>query len=252
MIKAKKSLGQNFLIDQNILQKIITAGEVSSTDNIIEVGPGTGNLTTHLCQKAKHVTAVEIDTEIIPTLEQNTNQNHNLEIINQDVLTYYSLPTTNYKLIANIPYYITSPILKHFLRQTQNRPSIIVLLIQKEVAQKICNKKKHSLLGWEIKLFGEPEIVCTVPPEAFEPSPKVDSAVLKITMHPQTLIPEKQIEPIINLMMRGFKQPRKTLTNNLKRNHIKTEDLLIKLKIDKKTRPHQLNLENWKEILREI
>lgn len=247
---AKKSFGQNFLVDERALNAIIAAADLTSSDRVVEVGPGPGVLSQRMAPLVSALTAVEIDQKMIGPWKDLMREHVNAQILRQDVLDY--VPSQEpYKLVANIPYYITSPILKHFLRhQGVRRPDLIVLLMQKEVAERICDLDRPTLLTWEIQIFGSPEFVCRVPASSFYPSPKVDSAVLKIAVREQPLLPEEMLEDFFQFLMVCYKQPRKTLLNNLtsagrwKRDVVL--DALKKAKVDGGLRPHQLKLEEWK------
>lgn len=251
-IRADKSLGQHFLIDEDILSSIVEGSDLSQQDIVVEVGPGPGVLSQHLVKLVKRLIAVELDEKMIKPWKGLMSDYTQAEILNQDVLQY-TPPDEPYKVVANIPYYITSPILKHFLRNQQvRRPATIVLLIQKEVAERVCSEKKPTLLSWEVKVFGKPSIVCNVPPQSFSPPPKVDSAVLKIEVHDESLVQPEQMDQFFELLEYAYKQPRKTLSNNLKNAPVYTElDMEAVLKsagIDGGLRPHQLGLEEWKTL----
>lgn len=275
-MKAKKRLGQNFLHDKNILQKIIQAGEVCKDDLIIEVGAGRGALTEELVKHAGHVKALEIDDDLIPGLRVQFAETKNLEIIHEDVLKYNindaprrdapagRLPTElrHLKVIANIPYYITSPIIRHFLipntHITHSTPSThvthMILLIQKEVAEKIVSKRE-SVLSLMVKTFAKPEIICTVPKTAFTPQPKVESAVIKLTTLDKPRV-KGDIEKFLKLIKIAFAQPRKTLANNLAnglhREKSDIENMLEKLEFDKKIRAEKLSFEDWERLLKKL
>ena len=265
-MKAKKRLGQNFLHDKTVLQKIITAGEISENDLIIEIGAGRGALTEELIKQANHVQALEIDDDLIPGLKIQFAGTKNLEIIHEDVLNF-TPPSEPYKVIANIPYYITSPIIRHFLHpqtpkthkthetpKVHQKPSLMVLLIQKEVAQKIVSGKE-SVLSLMIKAFSNPEIICTVPRTAFRPQPKVESAVLKLTTLDQPRI-NCDFEKFLKLIKIAFSSPRKTLANNLAnglhREKPEIEQLLITLDLDPKIRAEKISFEKWEELLAKL
>jgi 16S rRNA (adenine1518-N6/adenine1519-N6)-dimethyltransferase len=251
---AKKGLGQNFLIDDNILQKIITIADLSNKDEVVEVGPGLGVLTQELIKHAKHVTGVEFDGQAVEYLQRAFVGTSNVKIHFQDALLF-PLPHTPYKLIANIPYYITSPLLNHFL-QPQNsqeqRPQLIVLLVQKEVAQKICAAEDdQSVLSLQVKVFGKPEIIATVSPNCFFPRPKVDSAILKITPYEKPLI--ENTESFFKIIKITFQQRRKTLSNSLKNLHLgpeKLTKLFEKSNIKPGLRPQQLRIEDWNNLVK--
>jgi 16S rRNA (adenine1518-N6/adenine1519-N6)-dimethyltransferase len=239
-MRAKKSLGQNFLQDRSVLEKIIETADISSSDEIVEVGPGHGILTEELAKSAKKVTTIELDKELIPGLKVVFALHDNIELIHQNALDFPP-PKTPYKLVANIPYYITSPLISHFLH-TDNRPTKIVLLVQKEVAQKICADKKLSVLALHVQNFGKPQIVDIVPPSAFRPRPKVDSAILQIEVFKKPII--EDYKAFFKLAHQAFSLSRKKLSNSL--NNIK--DKLIELDIQDK-RPEHLTLEDWKKLL---
>lgn len=251
-LHTKKSLGQNFLIDENILNKIVEGAELVATDRVVEVGAGLGVLSKEIAPNVAELLSIEIDDSLIKPWMKVMRGVKNAIIANQDVLDY-TPEDKPYKLVANIPYYITSPILKHFLRnQKVRRPDMIVLLIQEEVAQRICSKSKPTLLSWEIRVFGEPDIVCSVPPESFHPSPKVNSAVLRIRMYDKPLLVEADIDAFFKLLAVAYKQPRKTLLNNFvaaggwQREEI--QDKLDLIGIDPGLRPHQLDFEMWTKL----
>jgi len=185
-IKPSKSKGQNFLIDENILTKIVGAAELKKTDYVLEIGPGLGVLTKELTQIAKKVLSVELDKSLVFFLKKNFKENKNLEILESDILKIKNIDITktlgskDYKLVANLPYNITKPIFRKFLSY-EPKPSQIIVLVQKEVGQKIVAKdKKESVLSLSVKFYGQPEIIDYVPKESFYPQPKVDSAILKI------------------------------------------------------------------------
>lgn len=242
-ITAKKSLGQNFLKDETILGKIIQAAEITSTDNIIEVGPGKGALTEKLLQKANKVIAYELDQRMIEPLSKFQN----LELHLEDILEA-DIPDINFKLVANIPYYITSPIINKFLKdraqQKKKLPQSIILLIQREVAEKICSDK-NSVLSLNVKTFGTPEIISIVKPECFNPAPKVDSAILKISNIKNL---EIDLDRYFKLIHQAFKMPRKTIWNNLKNHHPQLKQALEELKIDLKQRPETLSKEQFHQL----
>ncbi|HEC20955.1 MAG TPA: ribosomal RNA small subunit methyltransferase A [Candidatus Peregrinibacteria bacterium] len=246
---AKKRLGQNFLVDESILQKIVTAADLKKSDLVVEVGAGLGVLTQKLSKQAKKVVALEIDEKLAFVLRETTADCKNLEIKNLDVLKYQP-PQEKFKVVANIPYYITSPILRHFL-QREMRPEIIILLIQKEVAEKICSNEE-SVLSLGVKVFGRPEVVAPVPKKSFFPAPKVDSAILKITAYPEIAV-KCPLPDFFRLIKIGFSQPRKKLINNLAAGlHLPKEELISKLEklsIDPSLRPQKLRIEQWEQLV---
>ena len=252
---AKKRLAQNFLVDEKVFDRIIKASDLKPSDNVIEVGPGTGFLTERLVKKVKQVIAVEKDAGMVRLLEERFEDVGNLEIIHADILKVKSLEfkVKSYKVVANIPYYITSPLLKHFL-QSKNRPELMVLLVQKEVAEKICGITGKSLITIETQLFGHPEIVDIVPAKAFYPVPKVDSTILKIKVFKKPIVPEKQMSDFLRLVKFGFSQKRKKLSNTLGAGlHIKPseiKEILLKADIDPDLRAEHLGIEEWKRLVK--
>ncbi len=257
----QKKLGQNFLVNTHILEQILEAAQITKEDRIVEIGPGMGILTNELAIKAKDVTTIEFDQTILDTLQKNLQAHKNITIINQDALKF-PLPDYDYKLVANIPYYITSPILNHFLNPVpggpgQNepkRPSLIVLLVQKEVAEKICaGPGDHSVLSLEVQVFGKPKIISRVTKSSFFPEPKVDSAILKIETYPDPLI--EDAKTFFRLVKAAFSQRRKTLHNSLRGglmlNSEQIDLLLARAAITPDKRPQALDIPDWKRLVEE-
>lgn len=249
---AKKSLGQHFLIDEQVLDAIVSAVETDDGETIVEVGPGPGVLSQRLVEKDRPLIAVEIDDDYIEPWKSLMKTVDHAQIIHQDVLEYEP-PAEPYLVIANIPYYITSAILRHFLiTHADRRPRALVLLIQKEVAQRICDRKKPTLLSWMVRVYAEPEIVTLVPGSAFFPPPKVDSAVISLKCFEEPLVEERMIEDLFGVMERCYQQPRKTLLNNLLSGSGESkEEILARLEkagVDGGMRPHQLSLDEWKAL----
>lgn len=250
--RPKKSLGQNFLNDRGTLAKIVASANIQPTDTVVEIGPGHGILTQELSTRAKNVIALELDQRLIPELLMKFPPYSNVAILHQDALTF-TPPSSPYKLVANIPYYITSPILNHFLREQpeSERPTSLTLLVQKEVAEKIVAEMKHSVLSLQVHLFGTPKIVAIVPASHFTPTPKVDSAILHIERHPP-LLPDADLEDFFKLLHIGFSHPRKKLIRNLcGLGWLQLTDLqkiFAKLKFDENTRAEDLAIEEWKKL----
>jgi 16S rRNA (adenine1518-N6/adenine1519-N6)-dimethyltransferase len=234
---AKKFLGQNFLISKPALEKIVEAAGITGKDHIIEVGPGLGVLTRELCQKAKSITSIEIDSKLLPILKQTLADFNNVEVLNQDALQYEP-QEKDYKIVANIPYYITSPLITHFL-QRENKPSSITLLIQKEVAEKITKlNPKMSFLSLQTNLFADAELIATIEPNCFHPEPKVHSSIIHLKINPKTI--GQNCQNIIALAKRAFSQGRKKLSNTLPELKEKLESLDLDAK-----RPQHLSIEDW-------
>ncbi len=244
--KTKKFLGQNFLINEQPIESIIEAAKVTKEDNIIEIGPGIGPLTTALAPLAKEVTSLEIDGNLLEILKETLAEHSNVKVKHKDALSY-EVEYTDYKVVANIPYNITSPLITHFLTQ-KNRPKSISLLIQKEVAQKISKKEpKHTVLSLQARLFGETSYVATVGREMFYPAPKVDSGIIHIELfkpdNPNYHSNEAAAQ-VLKIAKQGFKQRRKKLRNTLAHLKDRLETLGF---LDK--RPQELSPQDWQKLI---
>jgi 16S rRNA (adenine1518-N6/adenine1519-N6)-dimethyltransferase len=248
-LKARKRLGQHFLIDEGVLQTIASAAELAPDDVVVEVGPGLGILTRELAQRAGRVIAIELDDKLAALLERTLAPFDNVAIINDDVLKIEPADlATAYKVVANLPYYITSPVLRHFLAASA-KPQTMIVMVQKEVAEAIVAEPgRMSLLSVSIQFYGEPRIVSTVPAQCFYPAPEVDSAVVRIDLYPQPMasVDEKSF---FDLVRAGFTAPRKQLVNSLAQGlgRAKTEvlPLLEKADIESRRRAETLSLEEW-------
>lgn len=245
---AKKRFGQNFLISRPTLDTIIKTAQLSNKDNVIEIGPGLGSLTVELAKIAKKVTTIELDRTLIPLLTENVKKFTNIEIVENDVLKISPLPPGwPYKVVANIPYNITSPILNHFLG-AKNKPTTMTLLVQKEVAEKLCRHTlegkplSSSILSIEVEIFGKPGLIKKIPRTLFFPSPKVDSAIIHVKTYekssPNFMTDEEALE-VLNLAKKGFSQKRKKLRNTLSKD-------LPKEFIDR--RPETLTIDDWRKL----
>ena len=250
-IRPSKGLGQNFLIDESILQNIVAASGVGNQDTVLEIGPGLGSLTRHLALAAANVVAVELDKKLFPALETVLASFHNVHLIQGDFLELKlaDLVTFDgYLVVANIPYYITSAILRHLLESTPT-PRKIVLTVQKEIAERICAEKKLSLLAVSVQVYGKPSILMQIPAKSFFPAPNVDSALVQIEISPSPLIKPEHLDVFFLLARAGFSQKRKTLRNSLSAGlHIpaaQTEQLIKFVGIDPQRRAETLNLSEW-------
>lgn len=255
---AKKSFGQNFLISQKVLNQIIEASDIKPSDTILEIGPGTGNLTEQiLLSKPKKLIVIEKDQDMVNIINKKFNQQ--LDLINQDALKFdtneYGLKDKEFKIIANIPYYITSPLISHFLKdayiQSKPVPSILTLMVQYEIAEKICTDKKLNVLRANILNFGEPKIITKVPAGKFYPAPKVDSAVIQIKTYDSPLV-KTDLNLYYKIILASFSNRRKTLKNNLKALsrswEFSLEDLEIQTSIPLSSRAEDLTLQNFETI----
>ncbi len=249
----RKGLGQNFLADPVILDKVVQAAGVSSDDTVLEIGAGLGTLTRHLARAARKVIAVEIDQNLIPILSQVVAGERNVRIVQGDILSLDPaalMENEPYMVAANIPYYITSAILRHLLEST-HRPQRLALTVQREVADRICAVPGDlSLLALSVQVFGAPQPVLRIPAGAFYPPPKVDSVTLRVDLHPTPLIPPEQLDAFFQLAKAGFSQRRKTLRNSLSGGlgwkPERASALLHNAGIDPMRRAETLSLEEWR------
>lgn len=254
---AKKGLGQNFLIDENALAKIVDAADLYEEDSVIEVGPGTGLLTELLIQKAKQVTSVELDPDMVDILKKQFALTKNLEIIHSDILKtrVEDIAVEHYKVVANIPYYITSPLVRHFL-QAPIRPKLMVILVQKEVAEKMCGMTGKTFFTVETGVYGSAHYIATIPASSFYPSPKVDSAIIKITVFSEPKVPEAELENFLRIVKFGFSQKRKKLSNSLgaglHKEPAEVRELMQKAGIKPDIRAEDLEVEDWKRLVEVI
>lgn len=255
-----KGLGQNFLVNKVVLKKIIETADLKTENTILEVGPGVGTLTVELAKVAKKIVAVEKDKQICQVLKETLKDYKNVEVVDGDILkTTIELPK-QYKLVANIPYYLTSPLIRKFL-ELEYPPEFMVLMVQKEVAQRICAKPPNmSILAVSVQFHAKAKIISYVKRENFWPKPKVDSAIIKITPHKinKSLV---SAELFFKIVKAGFAQPRKQLGNNLLALSLPNGSKMLKLDKEKinlwflknKIKPTQraetLSVDDWINLL---
>jgi 16S rRNA (adenine1518-N6/adenine1519-N6)-dimethyltransferase len=231
------------------------AARVTSQDIVLEIGAGLGSLTCYLAMVAHKVVAVEIDSALIPALEQVVGQFHNVQVVEGDILALDPVQLVSgsaYLVVANIPYYITSALIRHLL-EASIPPSRLVLTIQQEVAKRICALPGDmSLLALSVQVYGHPEIIAGIPAGAFYPPPNVDSAILRIDILPSPLIPSHQLDVFFRLIKAGFSQKRKTLRNALAAGlHLSrpaVEAMLKDAQIDPMRRAETLSLSEWNRL----
>jgi len=263
----KKSLGQNFLFDPTILDRIVAAGEVTANDVVLEIGPGAGSLTRCLAESAKEVIAVELDDRLIPILQYTLADYPNVKIVHGDILglkisEFFKNSEISdsevqgvYKVVANIPYYLTSAIIRHLL-ESKTKPSLIVLTVQREVAERLCAKPPEmSVLAVSVQVYGEPRIVGKIPASAFYPKPDVDSAIVRIDLFKELPFTNyDDSEKFFPMVKAGFSQKRKKLKNalasGLKIKMEEVEEMLSNAGIDSNRRAETLLVEEWKKIKR--
>jgi len=260
-LKARKGLGQNFLIDGEVLRLIASAAELTPADVIVEVGPGLGVLTKELAQQADRVIAIELDSKLAALLRQTLASFNNVTIINDDVLRVEpgallkeQKVSSLYKVVANLPYYIASPVLRHFL-EASAKPETMIVMMQKEVAEAIVAKAGDmSLLSVSVQFYGEPRIISHVPAQCFYPAPKVDSALLRIDLYSQLAVAVSDEGSFFDLVRAGFAAPRKQMVNSLAQGlgRAKTEilPLLERADIVSQRRAETLTLEEWARLWR--
>ena len=252
-LRADKSLGQNFLQDSSALEKIAEAAEILADDCVLEIGAGLGSLTRFLAVSAREVTAVELDADLLAPLQAVLSPYRNVRVVHGDILKLSIsdlIDQTNYIVAANIPYHITSAIIRHLL-EGEIKPRRIVLTVQKEVAERICAEPGDlSLLALSVQVYGKPGIAATIPAGSFHPVPKVDSAILRIDIYEEPLVPNDLLGRFFKLTKAGFSQKRKTLRNSLSSGlHIpppQAEALLTSAGIDPMRRAETLSIEEWK------
>ena len=251
-IRPRKSLGQNFLADHNALLKIVRDAEIGPDDEVLEIGAGLGSLTRLLAVNARSVTAIEIDRELFPVLEAVTEPFENVRLVEGDVLkipmeTLYTVD--GYKVVANIPYYITSAVIRHLL-EAPVRPERVVLTMQQEVAERILSQdEKMSLLSLSVQIYGRARIASQIPAACFIPEPKVDSSVLIVDIYPEPKLSGEEVDLLFRLAHAAFNQKRKMLRNSLRPvlggDSELTSERLTQAQIDPMARPEHLAVEDW-------
>jgi len=253
---AKKSLGQHWLQDEQALQQIVAAAELKSSDNVLEVGPGKGVLTRALADTKANVTAIEYDSDLIPALKMEFDQLDNVAVVSGDIRNFdlRNLPSS-YKVVANIPYYLTSYLVKLFL-QAESKPMLMVLLVQKEVAERLCaNPGDMSVLAVSAQLYSDVEYVATVPASSFRPPPKVDSAIVKLVVRDKPMF-DIDDKAFFRLVKAGFGEKRKMLRNSLSGGlgleQAKVDDLLAKTELPNTARAQELSLEQWYKLYKQL
>lgn len=241
-IRAKKKFGQNFLQDQAVIERIINAFNPQRNDDIYEIGPGQGALTEHLVEYTDNLNVIEIDNDLVPRLRAQFINKENVTIYHQDALLW-EVPNLNTRIIGNLPYNISTPLLINFLYQSKKIKDMVFML-QKEVVKRICAPegiKAYGRLSVMLQYAFECEELFIVPPEAFIPRPKVDSQIIKLTTKSSPAkVDLKKLEAIVK---QSFSQRRKTIKNNLK--GLATESQLIDLGIDPKARPETLSVDTY-------
>jgi 16S rRNA (adenine1518-N6/adenine1519-N6)-dimethyltransferase len=257
-MKPRKALGQNFLVSEGLLQRIIAAAEIGKKDVVLEIGAGLGALTLGLAQHAGRVIALELDERFIPLLHQVLAPYPHVEVVQGDILAIEpcDLIPTPYKVVANLPYYITSAILRHLL-EARRKPSLMVVTVQREVAQRmVAGPGEMSLLAVSVQFYGQPRIVAQARSGAFYPSPGVTSAVVRIDPYDQPLTAVDDVEAFFDAVRAGFAQRRKQLRNSLSQGLNlpveKVVEALHRCGLSEKQRAQELSVEQWAHLYREL
>lgn len=263
----QKKFGQNFLIDTHVLDKIIDASGVTEDDFVLEIGPGIGTMTQYLCERAREVVAVEIDKNLIPILSDTLKNYSNVTVINEDILKLDICKLAEeknqgkpIKVVANLPYYITTPIIMGLFESHVTIDSITIM-VQKEVAERMQEKpgsKEYGALSLAVQYYAKPEIVANVPPNCFMPRPNVGSAVIRLTRHEKPPVEVEDEKLMFRIIRASFNQRRKTLANGLNNSpeiHLPKEviqESIVSLGVPENIRGEALSLEQFAELSNEI
>jgi len=253
-LKPLKRFGQNFLIDKDLPRKLVATAEISVQDTVLEIGPGIGAITQALAQKAKWVVAIEKDRNMVEILKETLKDFNNIEVIEADIrklnFQNYKLKTTNYKLVGNLPFYLTAPVIRQFLESAETRPPLtMTLVVQKEVAQRICAKPpRMSILANAVQFYADPEIISVISKKSFWPQPEVDAAIIKIAPKTQN-VQTPDVCTFFKIVKAGFSHPRKQLLNNLAQGLKKSREeitaWLQKNNVSPQQRAETLSVSNW-------
>lgn len=263
----QKKFGQNFLIDTHVLDKIIDASGVTEDDFVLEIGPGIGTMTQYLCERAREVVAVEIDKNLIPILSDTLKNYSNVTVINEDILKLDICKLAEeknqgkpIKVVANLPYYITTPIIMGLFESHVPIDSITIM-VQKEVAERMQEgpgSKEYGALSLAVQYYAKPEIVANVPPNCFMPRPNVGSAVIRLTRHEKPPVEVEDEKLMFRIIRASFNQRRKTLANGLNNSpeiHLPKEviqESIVSLGVSENIRGEALSLEQFAELSNEI
>ena len=253
-LEPQKRFGQNFLIDEELPRKLVAAAEINAQDTILEIGPGIGAITRTLAQKAERVIAVEKDREMVEILKETLKDFGNIDVVQNDILRF-DLPRlrlmlggrTSFKVVGNLPFYLTAPVIRKFLEMKEVKPLSLTLVVQKEVAQRICAKPpKMSILANSVQFYADPEIISVISKKSFFPQPKVNAALIKITPGSALMRDNKMFFEVVKA---GFSHPRKQLLNNLaqglKKSREDTAVWLQKNNISPRQRAETLGVDDW-------
>ncbi len=253
--KPNTDLGQHFLFEQKYLEQIVDAAEPLEGKKVLEIGPGMGVLTRQLTQRAKDVIAIELDPKMVEILKTMCIKCTNLTVKTMDIIGFDPSDLGDYKIVANVPYYITSKILRKFLEE-KNKPTDMVLLVQKEVAERICaTPNRMSMLSISVQFYGTAKLITIVPRDAFYPTPQVSSAVIKISTYKTPIFSDVNPEKFFTLVKSGFGEKRKQLANSmLSFGPYSKEEVIQKLKkagVNPERRAETLSLAEWRQIYKQ-
>ena len=254
-VKPLKKLGQYFLTDRVAVNKVVKSAEISDKDTVLEIGPGTGILTAEICKRARKVIAVEKDSRMVDFLKKELGDFKNLRIYKEDILSFSLKGFKQYKVVANLPFYLTNPVIRKFL-ESSNPPQDMTLVIQKELAQRICAKApKMNLLAVSVQFYARVKIMSFIKKTSFSPKPKIDTAIIKIISHGE----RKNLDfnkKFFKIVKAGFSQPRKQLANNLSKElKLRKEEvlsLLLRNNIQPNKRPENLEIKEWVNLARNL
>jgi 16S rRNA (adenine1518-N6/adenine1519-N6)-dimethyltransferase len=258
-LRPDKSLGQNFLVAESALRKVVATAEIAGDEDVLEIGAGLGSLTRHLAKAARSVVAVELDARLLPVLQDVLAACANVRLVQGDVLSLnlaQLLSQPEYLVVANIPYYITSAVIRRLL-EVDKQPRRLILTVQQEVAERICSEPGDmSLLSLSVQVYGQPSVKAHIPAGAFYPAPRVDSAVIRVDLYPEPRIPSRLLEPFFRLAKAGFSQKRKTLRNSLAAGMgwrpAQAADLLQRAGVNPQRRAETLSLDEWKQVVESL
>ncbi len=248
-LRPSKKLGQNFLIDKGAIKKVIKTTDLKTKDVILEIGPGLGVLTKELVKKARKVMAVEKDSKMVEILKETLRNFNNVKIVQGDILKFRIQIPKQYKVVGNLPFYLTAPVIRKFL-EAKKPPKEMILIVQKEVGQRICARPPDmNLLAVSVQFYAKPEIISYVSKKSFWPQPKVDGMILRIA--PLINARRKLINTdlFFKIVKAGFSQPRKQLINNLskglKTSREKVKNWLLKNRVQPERRAETLSVGDW-------
>ncbi|MBU1178540.1 ribosomal RNA small subunit methyltransferase A [Patescibacteria group bacterium] len=255
-LAVNKRLGQNFLIDQSVINKMVAAADIQADDTVLEIGPGLGVLTEAIANRAGRVLAVEKDRRLISHLRARFRQQKNIEIVEQDIFKLdfikNGLRDHSYKVVANLPFYITSHFMR-FILESEQKPSELVLIVQKEVAQRVVAEPgSHSLLSLSVQFYGQPKIISIIDRRSFYPAPEIEAAILKISLLEKPRVTTSDPDEFFQTLRVGFSSRRKQLHNNLsagwKISNREAQKILTAAGINHTRRAETLSLKEWEKL----